>query len=195
MKLLHLALIAGLAAPTFSNVATAAETYTIDPAHVWVSFKINHAGWASAHGTFKSVSGTIEFDKDDVTTSSVSAEIDPNSVETNLEQRNSDLKSPDFLNTGEFPSITFESTAIEKTGDKTGKMTGNLTMIGVTVPITLDVTWSGLEAAFPWAPDVQRTGFTATGVISPAAFNMTKVAEFGLGPDILVTIDVEAEKK
>ena len=193
MKISHLAMIAGLTAAV-STGAHAAETYTIDPAHVWVTFSINHAGWSSAHGIFKTVAGTITFDKDDVTKSSVSAQIDATSLDTNLEQRNSDLNSPDFLNTAEFPTITFDSTGIEKTGDMTGKMTGTLSMIGASVPITLDVTWSGVEAAFPWAPDVPRTGFTATGTISPAAFGMAKVAEYGLGPDIMVTIDVEAEK-
>lgn len=194
MKTSRLALIAALAT-SMSGTAHAADTLTIDPAHVWVTFTINHAGWSSAHGIFKTVSGSIVFDKEDVTKSSVTAQLDAASIDTNLDQRNSDLKSPDFLNTAEFPSITFESTAIEKTGDKTGKMTGNLTMIGATVPVTLDVNWSGVEAAYPWAPDVMRTGFTATGKIAPADFGMAKVAEYGLGPDILVTIDVEAEKK
>lgn len=194
MKTSRLALIAALAT-SMSGTAHAADTLTIDPAHVWVTFTINHAGWSSAHGIFKTVSGSIVFDKDDVTKSSVTAQLDAASIDTNLDQRNSDLKSPDFLNTAEFPSITFESTAIEKTGDMTGKMTGNLTMIGATVPVTLDVTWSGVEAAYPWAPDVMRTGFTAVGKIAPADFGMAKVAEYGLGPDILVTIDVEAEKK
>jgi polyisoprenoid-binding protein YceI len=189
----RLALIAGLTT-ALSGGAFAAETYKIDPAHVWVTFTINHAGWSSAHGIFKSVSGTITFDKDDVTKSTVSAQIDATSLDTNLDQRNSDLSSPDFLNTAEFPAITFDSTAITKTGDKTGTITGNFTMIGTTVPVTLDVTWSGVEAAYPWAPDVTRTGFTATGTVSPAAFGMAKVAEYGLGPDITVTIDVEAEQ-
>jgi polyisoprenoid-binding protein YceI len=194
MKTSRLALIAALATAV-SGTAYAADTLTIDPAHVWVTFTINHAGWSSAHGIFKTVSGSIVFDKDDITKSSVTAQIDAASLDTNFDQRNSDLKSPDFLNTAEFPSITFESTAIEKTGDTTGKMTGKLMMIGATVPVTLDVTWSGVEAAFPWAPDVMRTGFTATGKIAPADFGMAKVAEYGLGPDILVTIDVEAESK
>ena len=190
----RLAAIAALTMGALTGGAQAADTYTIDPAHVWVTFTINHAGWSSAHGIFKTVSGTISFDKDDVTKSTVSAQIDATSLDTNFEQRNTDLNSPDFLNTAEFPTITFDSTAVEKTGDKTGKITGNFTMIGTTVPVTLDVTWSGVEAAYPWAPDVMRTGFTATGTISPAAFGMTKVAEYGLGPDITVTIDVEAEQ-
>lgn len=178
------------AAPGF-----AADSYSIDPAHVWVTFSINHAGWADAQGIFRAVSGTIVFDKDDVSKSSVEAVIDASTIDTNLDQRNSDLKSPDFLNVGEFPQIAFKSTAIEKTGDMTGKMTGDLTMIGVTVPVVLDVTWSGVEMPFPWAPDVMRTGFEATGTVSPAAFGMGKVAEFGLGPDVEVRITVEAEKK
>lgn len=188
-------LLGGIAALGLTASAWAADTYKVDPQHVWVTFGINHAGWSTAQGIFRKVDATIVFDKDDVSKSSVSATIDATSLDTNYDKRNSDLMSPDFLNTEEFPTITFQSTSVEKTGDRTGKLTGDLTIIGVTVPVTLDVTWSGKEDPFPWAPDVPRTGFTATGTISPAAFGMGKVAEYGLGPDVNLTINIEAEKQ
>ena len=65
-------------------------------------------------------------------------------------------------------------------------------MIGMTV--ALNAAWSGVEAAYLWAPNVMRISFTATGVVHSADFAMAKVAEYGLGPDILVTINVEGEK-
>ena len=194
MKTTCLGLLTGAALAAFSTAAVAADTYNVDPAHDWVTFAVNHSGWDMAQGIFRNVSGTITLDKDDVTKSKVSVKIDATSIDTNFAKRNSDLQSPDFLNTAEFPAITFDSTSIEKTGDKSGKITGNLGMIGMSVPVTLDATWSGVEAAYPWAPDVMRTGFTATGVVHTADFKMAKVAEYGLGPDIMVTINVEGEK-
>lgn len=194
MKLLN-AILTSATISAAATAAFAADTYTIDPAHVWLTFSVNHGGWSSAQGVFGNVEGTIVLDKDDATKSSVEATINAASVNTNFEQRDADLNSPDFLNTAEFPVITFKSTAIEKTGEKTGTMTGDLTMIGATVPVTLDVVWSGLEASYPWAPETLRTGFTATGVINPEDFGMVKVKENGLGPEIQVTINVEGEKK
>lgn len=193
---LKMSILASLALAAASiNQAQAADTYKIDPAHVWVTFSINHAGWSSAQGIFRKVEGTILFDKEDPSKSSVKAAIDVASVDTNLAQRNKDLISPDFLNAAEFPTITFESVKIEKTGDKTGELTGKLSIIGATLPITLHVTWSGQEAPFPWAPKVLRTGFTATGSLKPADFGMSKVPAYGLGPEVQVTINAEAEKQ
>lgn len=189
-----LATTAALAGLFMAGSALAADTYDIDPTHAWVSFKTNHAGWANAHGTFKSVSGSISFDKEDVTKSAVELKIDAASVDTNHEKRDTHLKSPDFLNAEEFPEITFKSTAIEKTGDKTAKVTGNLTLAGTTEPVTLDVTWNA-ESPLPWDAKVIKTGFSATGSFSGLDFGISKLSDFGLGPDFKLDIDVEAIKK
>lgn len=188
-------LLAGaLSALVLASPALAADSYDIDPTHAWVSFKTNHAGWSNAHGIFKTVSGSISFDKDDVTKSSVEITIDAGSIDTNDAKRDEHLKSPDFLNAAEFPAITFKSTAIEKTGDKTAKVTGDLTVVGTTKPVTLDVTFNS-EAPLPWDASVVKTGFSATGSFSGPDFGLAKMTEFGLGPDIKLDIDVEAVKK
>ncbi|MEO5620154.1 MAG: YceI family protein [Cypionkella sp.] len=185
---------AALAASAFAaSPVLAADTFTIDPNHVWVTFSVNHAGWSQAQGIFHTVSGSITFDKDDVTKSAVTATIDATSLDTNFDQRNKDLSSPDFLNTAEFSTITFTSTAVEKTGDKTGKVTGTLDMIGASVPVTLDVTFNN-EGPDPFDPTITKIGFSATGVVKPADFSMGKVADYGLGPDVVVTINAEAYK-
>jgi polyisoprenoid-binding protein YceI len=194
MKTRLLTTCTALAFVASAQIAAAADTYKIDPQHTWVGFAINHAGWSSAIGKFGTASGDIVFDKDDVTKSSVKAEIDAKSIDTNFADRDKDLNSPDFLNTAEFPTITFESTAIEKTGDKTGKITGNLTIIGVSKPVTLDVTWNA-EQPLPWDAKVLKSGFSASGIVKPADYGMGKVAEYGLGPDIKLMIEVEAFKQ
>jgi polyisoprenoid-binding protein YceI len=185
------ALLAGLVA---AGPAFAADNYEIDPTHAWVSFKTQHGPWAKAHGSFKSVAGTISFDKEDVTKSALDITIEAASVDTGHEQRDTHLKSPDYLNVEEFPKITFKSTAIEKTGDKTAKVTGDLTMVGTTKPVTLDVTFNG-EAPLPWDANVLKAGFSATGTVNGVDFGISKMTDFGLGPDLELSIDVEAAKK
>lgn len=185
---------AAFAGVLMAGSALAADAYDIDPTHAWVGFQTNHAGWSQAHGAFKTVSGSISFDKEDVTKSSVEITIDAASVDTNDEKRDTHLKSPDFLNAEEFPQITFKSTAIEKTGDKTAKVTGDLTLLGTSKPVTLDVTWNS-ESPLPWDANTIKTGFSATGSFSGVDFGITKMADFGLGPDIALDIDVEAVKK
>ncbi|MBO9127232.1 MULTISPECIES: YceI family protein [unclassified Rhizobium] len=187
-------LTAALAGLLMAGSVFAADSYEVDPTHAWIGFKTGHAGWSNAHGIFKTVAGTISFDKDDVTKSSIELTIDAASVDTNFEKRNEHLKSPDFLNAEEFPQITFKSTAIEKTGEKTAKVTGDLTLVGTTKPVTLDVTWNG-ESPLPWDAKTIKTGFSATGSITGSDFGITKMADFGLGPDIKLDMDFEAIKK
>ncbi len=190
-------LFAALAAGVFlatPAASFAADTYKIDKDHAWVNFAINHAGWSTAMGKFRAVSGDIVFDKADVAKSSVKVEIDSTSIDTNFADRDKDLNSPDFLNSAEFPKITFVSTAVEKTGEKTGKITGNLTIIGVTKPVTLDVVWNA-EQARSWDASAIISGFSATGIVKPADYGMAKVAEYGLGPDLKLMLEIEAQKK
>jgi polyisoprenoid-binding protein YceI len=183
--------IAGL---LMTGAAFAADSYDIDPTHAWVRFETNHAGWSQAQGAFKAVSGTIAFDKEDVTKSTVEIVLEAASIDTNDEKRDTHLKSPDFLNAEEFPQITFKSTVIEKTGDKTAKVTGDLTLLGTAKPVVLDVTWNA-ESPLPWDANTIKTGFSATGTFSGPEFGIAKMTDFGLGPDITLDIDVEAVKK
>ena len=190
-------LIAALAFVGASAMASAAhaDIYEIDGQHSWVTFTIKHGIYGIAHGQFDAVKGAIVMDKANPLKSSVKAEIDVGSVHTAFDQRDNDLKGPDFFNAAEFPTISFESTKVEKVDDKTGKVTGNLTISGVAKEITLDVTLRN-EAPAPWDATLTKAAFTATGKISTADFPMAKAADgFGLGPDVDIVIDVEAIKK
>ncbi len=186
-----------LMAASFLAAATgfaAADTYKIHEDHTWVTFDISHAGWANARGIFRNVSGQIEFDKEDVTKSSVSVVIQSESLDTNSEQRDRDMGGADFLNMAEFPEITFESTRIEPTGERTALVYGDMTMVGVTKEVVLDVTWNA-EMALPWDASTIKTGFSATTSLDGVDFGMTKLVDFGLGPVVNVAIDVEALKQ
>jgi polyisoprenoid-binding protein YceI len=175
-------------------LAHAADTYTVHEDHTWVTFSVNHAGWANARGLFRSVSGEIAFDQDDVTNSSVSVVIASESLDTNSEQRDRDMGGADFLNFVEFPEMTFESTRIEQTGDRTAIIYGDLTMIGVSTEVALDVVWNN-EMALPWDASTIKTGFSATATIDGTDFGMNQLVAFGLGPQIDVAIDLEAIKQ
>ncbi|WP_245518347.1 MULTISPECIES: YceI family protein [unclassified Mesorhizobium] len=190
-------LIAALAFIGASAMASGAhaDNYEIDGQHSWITFTIKHGIYGIAHGQFDAVKGAIVMDKADPSKSSVKADIDVGSVHTAFDQRDNDLKGPDFFNAAEFPAISFESTKVEKVDDKTGKVTGNLTISGVAKEITLDVTLRN-EAPAPWDATLTKAAFTATGKVSTADFPMAKAADgFGLGPEVDIVIDLEAVKK
>jgi len=172
-------------------LAQAADLYTVHEDHTWVTFSVSHAGWANARGMFRAVSGDIAFDKDDVTKSSVSVVIASDSLDTNSAQRDRDMGGADFLNTVEFPDITFDSTRVEQTGERTAIVYGDLTMIGVSREVALDVVWNN-EMPLPWDNSTIKTGFSATATIDGTDFGMNQLVAFGLGPKIDVEIDLEA---
>lgn len=174
--------------------AQAADTYAFDPQHTWVGFAINHAGWAKALGKFGKATGQIVIDRDDLTKSSVTVEIDTASIDTGFADRDRDLQGPDFLNVVEFPTMTFTSTAVELTGDTTANVTGDLMLIGVARPVTLEVVFND-EKPLPWDANTLKAGFSVTGSFAPADFGMAKVPAFGLGPDLELMIEVEALKQ
>jgi polyisoprenoid-binding protein YceI len=182
-------LLAPLAAMPVASFA--AETYTIDPQHIWVTFGIKHGPWAAVLGRFDRATGEIVFDRDDVTKSSVKASVDTRSINTNFARRDADLKGPDFLNAAEFPAMTFVSTKVEKTGDKTGTITGDLTIANVKKPVALKVTFAG-EA--PMGP-TNHVGFSAVGEIDINDYRIRKAIEFGFGPKIEIRIEAEANRK
>lgn len=182
----YLSMLAIITSVALSSPVFAADEFTIDPTHTWVNFSVNHGGFAAARGNFGDVSGTIMFDQADVSNSSVAVEIRASSVDTNLKARDGHLASPDFFNAAEFPKLTFKSTSVEKTGENTGTITGELTMLGVSKAITLDAVFNKGEG--------NKIGFSATAEITPGDFGMSKVAGFGMGPTVHITIDLEAKK-
>ena len=183
-----LALTAGLlaAAPSF-----AADAYKVDPTHAWAVYQVANRPGSNEMGNFEKVSGDIVLDKADVTKSSVKIEIATTSLHTGLAQRDKDLSSPDFFNSGEFPKMTFVSTKVEKTGDNAAKVTGDFTLLGVTKPVTLDVSFYG-EKPLPWDAKTLKAGFSARGSIKPTDFGMKKFGDYGFGPDANLMLEIDA---
>src|SRR5271163_4320733 len=102
--------------PTAVNQLSAISTWSIDPAHSSVHFKVRHMMISNVRGEFRTVRGDLKLNDADITQSEVSIEIDTSSIHTRDEQRDAHLRSPDFLDTALHPVLTFRSTKVEKRG-------------------------------------------------------------------------------
>jgi polyisoprenoid-binding protein YceI len=193
MHLARLIAVMAIAVASFmGGAARAADKYALDPTHTFVVFKITDLGYAHVVGWFTAVAGQLTFDPADVTKSALNVTIKTASIDTHFPQRNKDLMSPDFLNVAEFPEMTFRSTSIEKTGDKTGKVTGELTLVGVTKPLTMDVTFTKV-APNPFHNNTPTAGFEAHTVIKRSDFGM-KAEIPNVGDEVDISIDAQAPK-
>jgi polyisoprenoid-binding protein YceI len=183
-----------LTATLFATAAPAQTTnWKIDPAHSGVEFKIRHLGVSNVRGTLSIKEGVVRLDEKDITRSSVESVIDAASVNTNEPPRDTHLKSPDFFNVAQFPTLTFKSTGLSKSGGKL-MLTGDLTLAGVTKPVTL--TLDGPAPPQTDAKGVTRSGFSATGTLNRKTFNFgSKYSEPMLGDSVDFTIDIEMDKQ
>lgn len=169
----------------------AAATYSIDPVHSSVIFKVRHFGTSNFYGVFKGVSGTITYDAENPAASSVEVEIAADSIDTRNEQRDGHAKSPDFLNAAEFPKITFKSTKVEGSAD-TLQVTGKLTLHGVTKDVTTTVEKVG-EGKHPRSGQ-NLIGFETHLTLDRTQYDMGFMAG-PLGEQIDLILSFEADQK
>ena len=174
--------------------AGAADRFAIDPAHSNIVFLIEHLGYSRMVGQFQDFSGSFVFDAADPGAGSVEVAIQTASIDTDHDKRDDHLRSPDFFNATEFPEMSFRSTGIEITGDKTGRITGDLTLLGVTRPVTLDVTFNKLAPhPLPQYNSVLAAGFSARGSLKRSDFGMKTFAP-ALGDEIEIWLEIEGQK-
>lgn len=160
----------------------------IDASHSEVSFVVRHMAFAKVRGTFSSFEGTINFDKENPTNSSVNVSIDANSIDTRDENRDNHLRSNDFFGTEDNPHITFVSTRIEPDGGDY-KVHGDLSMNGVTLPVVLEGEFNG-SGQSPMGVEVYS--FSAEGKVNRKDFNMNWNAALETG-GLLVSDEVKIE--
>ena len=150
-----------------SLAAQEAKTFTADPAHSNIMFRANHLGIGYSFGEFLKYDATLNYDKEDVTNSSLEVTIKADSIETNVDKRDKHLKGPDFLNAKKHKELTFKSKSVERVDDSTLKVSGDLTIRGTTKPITIDVKELGsgkgpegnFRRGFYTEFDIKRTEF------------------------------------
>ncbi|MFZ7095967.1 YceI family protein [Luteimonas dalianensis] len=165
-----LALAAALSVFTTGAIA-APVTYTMDPAHTTVAAKWNHFGFSNPVILFGDIDGTIVYDADNVSASSVQVTLPLSGVESNVQAFNDHLLSDDFFDAAQFPEATFRSTSVEADGDDELKITGELTIKGITKEVVLEADIN-LIGEHP-ATGKQTAGFDAETTI--------KRSDFGLG--------------
>jgi polyisoprenoid-binding protein YceI len=176
-----------------SALGTNAATWTIDSAHAELGFAVRHLMISTVRGRFGAVNGTVLVDENDPKNSKVDVTVDVASIDTRQEMRDNHLRSPDFFDVANHPTMHFVSTRIDGDVSKTFKVMGDLTIRGTTRPVALDVTLEG-RAKDPWGND--RAGFSATGHINRHDFglNWNQALEAGgvtVGAEVKLTLDVE----
>jgi polyisoprenoid-binding protein YceI len=158
-------------ASTLEQVRTGTvTTWAVDPAHTVVEFQAKHMMISTVKGRFPEVEGTITANLDDIENSSAEITIQAATIDSRNEQRDTHLRSADFLDVENFPTVTFRTNHIERIDDTHLKARGELTVRGTTREVTLDTEITGF-AKSPWGQEV--VGLTATTEINRKEFGLT----------------------
>lgn len=168
-------------------------TWTIDPNHSTAQFTVRHLGISNVTGSFTKVSGTVNLDEKDIAQSQVNASIDVNSVDTRVEARDKDLRSPNFFDVEKYPTIEFKSKKIVNAAGKL-QIIGDLTIHGTTREVTLDADGPTPAVSDPWGN--WRRGISATTSINRKDFNLVYNKLLGTGEAVVgetVKIQIDAE--
>jgi polyisoprenoid-binding protein YceI len=179
-----------LLAASLPMAAHAADSYSIDPPHTFPRFMISHLGFSTMQGRFDKTSGKITLDRA-AKNGSMDIAIDASSVSTGFAKRDEHLRSPDFFNAAEFPTITYKSNSIKFKGDVPVSVEGELSLLGVTRPVTLSID------EFKCGPNPmskkEECGAAASTQFKRSDFGM-KFGLPGIGDDIKMVFEVEAYK-
>ena len=160
-----------ISAIVFAVSAIAQNTYTLDKNHARLSFSVLHFGISHIEGIFKTFDATFVSTKGDFSDAKIEMTADVNSINTEVEMRDADLRD-NWFETKKFPSLTFRSTLFKKVSGNNYKLKGNITIHGITKLIDLDVVFNG-KGQNPMTKKYSF-GFTITGKLNRI--------DFGLGP-------------
>lgn len=189
---------ATLAAVLAVSAAATTTTWQIDPQHTAAGFAVKHLMISTVRGQFKGVTGTVNWDDQDISKSTVDITIDANTVDTSEPKRDADLKSDKFFDVAKYPTITFKSKKIEQVSAGKLKITGDLAIHGVTKEAVLDVEGPTPPVKDPWGNT--RVAADATTKINRQDFAVKWNANMDgggvvVGDDVAITIDLEMIKK
>ncbi|MFN8310427.1 MAG: YceI family protein [Chitinophagales bacterium] len=170
--------------------------WTIDPAHSEVQFKIKHLMINTVTGRFNTFEGTVESESDDFTGAQIEFSAEVNSIDTNMEMRDTHLKSDDFFAAEKFPKISFHSSSFAKKGDHY-ELLGNFTIRDITKPIALQVEYNGMAKDFYGN---NKAGFEISGKISRKEFGLVwnGVTEAGgvvVGDDVKLHLSIQLQQQ
>lgn len=170
--------------------------YEIDPAHFAISFSVKHIGYANTLGMFLEGQGSFKFDEDARAVKDIVVTVTSDSVFTNHKRRDGHLKGKDFLHAEEHPEVRFVGTGSKATGENTGEITGDLTLLGVTKPITLQVTLNKI-GAYPFGDGPPHVvGISASTTVKRSDFGMNYAVDNGwVGDEVNLVIEFEAIRR
>ncbi|HTC46894.1 MAG TPA: YceI family protein [Candidatus Aquilonibacter sp.] len=168
--------------------AAAQDTWQLDPPHSSAQFSVRHLGVSTVRGAFTKVSGTVQYDPAHPARTSIQATIQSASVDTRVDMRDNDLRSPNFLDVQKYPTITFQSKKVEAEGAGKLKVTGDITIHGVTKEAVLDVDGPSEAMKDPWGN--LRMGASATTKVNRKDFGVNG-APGVVGDEITITLDIE----
>ena len=174
-----------------------ATTYKIDPAHSTAQFVVRHMMITNVRGAFSNISGSVTWDAANPSQSKIEAIIDATTIQTNEANRDTHLKSADFLEVEKFPTINFTGTGVKSTGDDELEVRGDLTIHGVSKPVALKVDGPTAEGKDPWGN--ARIGASATTKIKRSDFGLMwnsalETGGFLVGDDLKVEIELSLIK-
>lgn len=170
--------------------AAETETWEIDPNHTTSQFSIRHLGISTVRGVFEKTNGTVIYDPADPIKTQIDAILDASTINTRIEKRDNDLRSPNFFDVAKYPAITFKSKKTEVEGQGKLKIIGDLTIHGVTKEVVLDVDGPSQPVS---AMGGVRMGAEATTTINRRDFGVNG-APMVAGDEVQIILDVELKR-
>lgn len=193
-RLCHLVL-AGSIFSLIAGTVFSADTYQVDTAHSFLSFKVKRAGFSYVVGRFNSFNGSSTWDESDASQRSLEITIQTESVDTGNERRDQHLRSPDFFNAKQFPAMTFKSTSIKDTEvdgyEAAWEVAGDLSLHGVSKPLTFVLRQIGRGEDRRGNYNV---GLQAEFTIKRSEFGMTNMIEMG-GDEVHCSIEILVKRQ
>lgn len=175
-------------APAAEAIKPVAGTYQLDPSHTDVLVQWTHFGFSQPSAQFGISEGTLTWNADDVSKSSVQVTIPVTAIDTFVDKLDEHLKSGDFFDAAKFPNATFKSTSVAAAGPNKFTVTGDLTIKDITKPVTLDVTLNG-AGEHPMLKK-QAIGFSATATLKRTDFGVGAYAP-NVSDDVQLRITTE----
>jgi polyisoprenoid-binding protein YceI len=166
--------------------------WTLDPAHSEVQFKIKHLMISTVTGSLRKIDATVETNDNDFTNAKINFVADVNSIDTNNEQRDEHLKTPDFFDVANHPKIIFETSKMEKVDSDNYKLYGNFIIKDISKPVVLDVEFGGIVEKDRFGNT--KAGFSINGKINRHHFGVGPINP-GLGDEIKLYSSIQIVKQ
>ena len=172
----------------FAQVPTGA--YEIDKEHGYIAFTYVHQGYSKPHLRWRNWDSTLNWNSENPDQSSVNVTIQVDSIDSGVDRFDDHLRSDGWFDAEKNPTITFASTGLRQVLGTKGQMTGDLTMMGVTKPVTLDVTFN---KGGDRRGGGHKMGFSASGKLLRSEWNLGKYVP-AVGDEVELIIEVEYQK-